>query len=156
MTSNTTYVKVLRFPMTAETPNSAFILRNISSKDPEIRTISLFDCSYWTIDTLPICTGVQVIKCTRLLALAVALTLLVPQLASTNVGLGEAHDALHGFGHPLMVSGHIFAMVSVGLLVANLSGNAIRAVPASFVVMMVLGDVLGMAGICIAAYRAGN
>ena len=81
-------------------------------------------------------------KFSRILTLAIASTMMAPQLASAHVGIGDAHDALHGFIHPLTGIDHILAMVSVGLLAANLGGRAIWAVPASFVLMMVLGGII--------------
>jgi urease accessory protein len=88
-------------------------------------------------------------KFSRLLTLVIASTILVPELASAHVGLGDAHDALHGLIHPLTGIDHILAMVSVGLLAANLGGRAIWAVPASFVLMMVMGGIIGMNGITL-------
>lgn len=85
-------------------------------------------------------------KLARILTLAITSTIMIPQFAFAHVGLGDAHGALHGFSHPLMGIDHLLAMVSVGLLAVNLGGRAIWAVPASFVVMMVLGGVLGITG----------
>jgi urease accessory protein len=68
-------------------------------------------------------------------------------MASAHVGLGDAHDALHGFVHPLTGIDHILAMVTVGLLAAHLGGRAIWAVPLSFVSMMLVGGIIGMSGI---------
>ncbi len=50
---------------------------------------------------------------------------------------------------------HILAMVSVGLLAVNLGGRAVWAVPASFVAMMVMGGVLGMAGFSLPLNEVG-
>ena len=91
----------------------------------------------------------------RALTLAIASTLLAPQLAFAHVGLGDAHDALHGFSHPLTGIDHILAMVSVGLLAVNLGGRAVWSVPASFVAMMVMGGVLGMAGFNVPLTEVG-
>ena len=66
----------------------------------------------------------------RPLTLAIASTLLAPQFAFAHVGLGDAHDALHGLSHPLTGIDHILTMVSVGLLAANLGARAVWAVPA--------------------------
>jgi len=91
----------------------------------------------------------------RFLTLAIASTLLAPQLAFAHVGLGDAHDALHGFSHPLTGIDHILAMVSVGLLAVNLGGRAVWAVPTSFVAMMIIGGVLGMAGFSLPLTEVG-
>jgi urease accessory protein len=91
----------------------------------------------------------------RVLTLAIVSTLLVPQLAFAHVGLGDAHDALHGFSHPLSGLDHMLAMVSVGLLAVNLGGRAVWAVPTSFVAMMIMGGVLGMAGLSLPLNEVG-
>jgi len=88
-------------------------------------------------------------RVTRILSLGIITTALSSSIASAHVGLGDAHDALHGFVHPLTGIDHILAMVSVGLLAANLGGRAIWAVPASFVLMMVMGGIIGMNGITL-------
>jgi urease accessory protein len=49
----------------------------------------------------------------------------------------------------------MLAMVSVGLFAAMLGGQAVWAVPASFVVMMLLGGALGGAGVSLPAVEAG-
>ena len=100
-------------------------------------------------DTRSILIGDHAMKFSHILTLAIASTIMAPRLALAHVGIGDAHDALHGFVHPLTGIDHILAMVSVGLLAANLGGRAIWAVPASFVLMMVLGGVVGMAGVTV-------
>ncbi len=94
-------------------------------------------------------------KFLRILTLAMPAIIMVPQLAFAHVGLGDAHDVFHGFSHPLTGIDHILAMVSVGLLAANLGGRAIWAVPASFVVMMLLGGAIGMAGFTLPLTELG-
>lgn len=51
-----------------------------------------------------------------------------------------------GLMHPLLGIDHLLAMVTVGLLSAQLSGRAIWAVPGSFLVCMVIGGVAGISG----------
>ena len=91
--------------------------------------------------------GVAPMKFSKVLGLAAVAAVMAPQFALAHVGLGDAHDALHGFAHPLTGIDHILAMVSVGLLSANLGGRAIWAVPTSFVLMMLVGGIIGMNGI---------
>jgi urease accessory protein len=50
---------------------------------------------------------------------------------------------------------HVLAMVTVGLLAALLGKRALWAVPASFVAMMLVGGLLGLAGIEVPAVEAG-
>lgn len=60
---------------------------------------------------------------------------------------GPSGGALAGFLHPLLGLDHLLAMVSVGLLSAQMGGRAIWTVPAAFVSVMVGGGILGMAGV---------
>jgi urease accessory protein len=55
--------------------------------------------------------------------------------------------AIEGFLHPLLGLDHLLAMVTVGLLSAQMGGRAIWTVPVAFVSVMALGGLLGIAGI---------
>src|ERR1043166_1542989 len=70
--------------------------------------------------------------------------MLTPALAHT--GIGDTTGLAHGFSHPMGGIDHVLAMVAVGLLAALIDGRALWLVPTSFVAMMALGGVLGMAG----------
>lgn len=52
-----------------------------------------------------------------------------------------------GLLHPILGLDHLLAMVAVGLLSAQLGGRALWTVPATFVSVMALGGVLGIAGV---------
>lgn len=54
-----------------------------------------------------------------------------------------------GLLHPILGFDHLLAMVSVGLLSAQMGGKAIWTVPATFVSVMAVGGVLGLLGIPI-------
>ena len=60
-----------------------------------------------------------------------------------------------GLMHPLLGFDHLLAMVTVGLLSAQLSGRAIWAIPASFLTCMVIGGVAGMSGMKVPAVEYG-
>jgi len=64
-------------------------------------------------------------------------------LAHTSPGSG----AIDGFLHPIKGFDHLLAMLTVGLLSAQLGGRAIWSVPVTFVAVMALGGLLGLAGI---------
>ena len=81
--------------------------------------------------------------------LAVAAT---PVLAHT--GAHPVSGFAAGFLHPLGGFDHMLAMVGVGLFAAVLGRNALMAVPASFVLMMMVGGAIGMAGFEIPAVEA--
>ena len=60
------------------------------------------------------------------------------------------HDALGfatGFTHPVFGLDHLLAMLSVGILSAQMGGRAIWTVPLTFVSFMLVGGVFGMLGI---------
>jgi urease accessory protein len=63
--------------------------------------------------------------------------------------------AIEGFLHPLLGLDHLLAMVTVGLLSAQLGGRAIWTVPVTFVGVMAIGGVLGLTGIDIAIVEYG-
>lgn len=64
-------------------------------------------------------------------------------LAHTNPGSG----AIDGFLHPLLGLDHLLAMLTVGLLSAQLGGRSIWTVPVTFVSLMAIGGILGLVGI---------
>src|SRR5262245_16300272 len=70
-----------------------------------------------------------------------------PVAASAHVGAGDAHGFVHGFSHPLGGIDHILAMVAVGLFAAHLGSRALWLVPLTFVSVMALAGIAGMAGI---------
>jgi len=52
-----------------------------------------------------------------------------------------------GFTHPVLGLDHLLAMLSVGMLSAQMGGRAIWTIPATFVGFMLLGGILGMIGV---------
>lgn len=77
-------------------------------------------------------------------AFALAFALIV-EPASAHVGL-HVSGVESGFLHPFSGLDHLLAMLAVGLWAAQLGGRAFWAVPASFVLAMMIGGTLGMAG----------
>ncbi|CAN5320479.1 HupE/UreJ family protein [soil metagenome] len=69
--------------------------------------------------------------------------------AAAHVGIGNTAGFLYGIQHPLGGLDHIVAMVAVGLFAVHLGGRAVWLVPASFVLMMAAGGMLGASGIAI-------
>jgi urease accessory protein len=77
-------------------------------------------------------------------------------LVGAVTGLGPAvafaHDAnslqfgsfMGGLTHPVLGPDHFLAMVSVGMLSAQIGGRAIWTVPSTFVAVMALGGLLGL------------
>jgi urease accessory protein len=86
---------------------------------------------------------------------AALLAALVPTAALAHPAIGDAHGFVHGFAHPLSGLDHILAMVTVGIFAWQLGGRALWLVPGTFVAVMALGGLLGMAGIGIAGVEIG-
>ena len=66
----------------------------------------------------------------------------MPANAHTFTGMVGFYD---GLSHPVLGMDHFFAMVSVGIVSAQIGGRAIWTVPSTFVGMMVIGGILGIA-----------
>jgi urease accessory protein len=78
-------------------------------------------------------------------------------------GLARAHEAnslqfgsfLGGLTHPVLGPDHFLAMVSVGIVSAQIGGRAIWTVPATFVAVMALGGALGLLDVGLTAIELG-
>lgn len=94
-------------------------------------------------------------KNTALLALLLCAAA-TPALAHT--GIGTVHGLEHGFLHPLAGPDHLLAMLAVGLWSGQQSGqkydNPVWLWPAAFVGAMLLGGLLGLAGIAMPGMEA--
>lgn len=60
-----------------------------------------------------------------------------------------------GLSHPVLGIDHFLAMVSVGILSAQIGGRAIWTVPATFVGVMAFGGVLGYVDVGLSAIEIG-
>ncbi len=81
--------------------------------------------------------------------------LLAPGLAFAHVGIGEASGWAHGVFHPFMGLDHLCAMIAVGLWATQLGGRALWLTPLTFVCVMALGGLLGMAAIPLPFVEGG-
>jgi urease accessory protein len=81
--------------------------------------------------------------------------ILGPRSAYAHVGVGPAHDLLHGLQHPLTGLDHQLAMFAVGLWAAQRGGRALWFVPLTFVSVMAVGTILGMLGVPIPFVEPG-
>jgi urease accessory protein len=77
----------------------------------------------------------------------------MPALAHT--GVGHTHGFIQGFQHPISGLDHSVAMIAVGLFASLLAGRALWSVPATFVMMMLVGGGLGIAGVEMPAVELG-
>ena len=62
-----------------------------------------------------------------------------PVNAHTFTGMRGFYD---GLSHPVLGIDHFLAMVSVGIVSAQIGGRAIWTVPSTFVVMMIIGGII--------------
>lgn len=89
--------------------------------------------------------------------------LLVTLLLGLLPGLALAHEGaslpygsfLAGLTHPVLGLDHFLAMVSVGIVSAQIGGRAIWTVPSTFVGVMAFGGLLGWLDIGLTAIEAG-
>lgn len=79
----------------------------------------------------------------------------LPGIAVAHTGVGETTGFMHGFSHPIGGVDHLLAMVAVGLWAAQIGGRALWVVPCTFVVVMVVGGVLGVAGVPVPFIEQG-
>ena len=70
----------------------------------------------------------------------------LPGVAEAHTGHGATFSFNSGFLHPLGGLDHVLAMIAVGLLAAQLGARALWLVPGTFVTVMVLAAVAGVAG----------
>ncbi|WP_072396052.1 HupE/UreJ family protein [Hyphomicrobium sp. CS1GBMeth3] len=80
---------------------------------------------------------------------------MLPTAAWAHPGLHGETSFMSGFLHPLTGIDHMLAMVAVGLLAACLGGRSLWAVPASFILAMVIGGALSVAGVHIPVVEGG-
>ncbi|MBL9073970.1 HupE/UreJ family protein [Tabrizicola sp.] len=76
-----------------------------------------------------------------------ATALIVCPFPAMAHGLHESGTLLAGVLHPLGGADHVLAMLAVGLLAAQSAGRAMWVLPGAFVVAMLLGGLLGAAGL---------
>jgi urease accessory protein len=89
-----------------------------------------------------------------LLALALGLTLL-SQSAAAHIIQGAQGGFASGFEHPLTGPDHFLAMFAVGLWGAQMGGRQVWTLPVTFPLIMVIGGVIGMAGLPLPAVEIG-
>jgi hydrogenase/urease accessory protein HupE len=88
--------------------------------------------------------------------LCVLLAVLFPQWALAHDGASLPYGSfIGGLTHPVLGADHFLAMVSVGILSAQIGGRAIWTIPCTFVAVMAFGGVLGFIDIGLTAIEAG-
>jgi len=87
--------------------------------------------------------------------LIAALCAATPLAALAHTGTGHVVGFLQGVAHPFTGIDHMLAMVAVGLLAGRLGGRATWLVPASFMSVMAVGALLGMARVAVPFVEIG-
>ena len=85
--------------------------------------------------------------------LSLAFLVAAPALAHDE--LEEGAGFVIGLLHPVLGFDHLLAMLSVGILSAQMGGRAIWYVPATFVAAMILGGYLGMSNAAVPLVEVG-
>lgn len=75
-------------------------------------------------------------------------------------GISYAHQAnsggfLAGLSHPVLGFDHLLAMLSVGILSAQIGGKSLWLVPATFVSIMLVGGILGINNVSLISVELG-
>jgi urease accessory protein len=89
------------------------------------------------------------------LALAAVFVAGLPAIAEAHITQDSAGGFVHGFLHPLSGADHLLAMFSVGLWGAQMGGRSVWSLPITFPLIMVIGGVLGIAGVPIPGVEIG-
>ncbi len=88
-------------------------------------------------------------------ASSIALTLLIPSVASAHTGVGDTGGLLHGLAHPMSGLDHILAMVAVGLWAAQIGGRGLWLMPIAFMVAMAGSSIWGHFGLPLPGVEQG-
>ena len=84
------------------------------------------------------------------------LLLLAPLRAVAHEGSSLPYGSfIAGLAHPVLGVDHFLAMVSVGILSAQIGGRAIWTVPGTFVTVMAIGGVLGWLNVGLSSVESG-
>jgi urease accessory protein len=88
-----------------------------------------------------------------LVLLLLTLLLLPPTTHAHSIQSGSGFTS--GLTHPVFGFDHLLAMLSVGILSAQIGGRAIWTVPATFVLFVLFGGILGMNHIGVFSVESG-
>ena len=93
----------------------------------------------------------------RVIGIIVVLAAIFPlfDIAFAHDESGGGAGFVTGLFHPVLGFDHFLAMLSVGVISAQIGGRAIWYIPATFVLAMILGGILGMQSVNILAVEAG-
>jgi len=79
--------------------------------------------------------------------------LMLPSLSYAHQATGGGFIA--GLSHPVLGFDHLLAMLSVGVLSAQMGGKSLWSVPVAFVSIMLVGGILGLNGVPLISVEMG-
>lgn len=92
----------------------------------------------------------------KIIIVPLSIGLFFPSVAYAH---GESYSAdvffWAGLSHPVLGFDHLLAMISVGILSAQMGGQAIWTVPLTFVSVMLIGGILGIQGMPLFSVELG-
>jgi len=81
--------------------------------------------------------------------------LLFPSLVHAHESTSYDIGFVSGLSHPVLGFDHLLAMIAVGILSAQMGGKAIWKVPLTFILVMLIGGLLGMNGVPLFSVELG-
>lgn len=78
-----------------------------------------------------------------------------PVYAHDETTVARFGSFIGGLSHPILGLDHLLAMLSVGIVSAQIGGKAIWTVPTTFVLLMAVGGLIGLAGVGFSAVEFG-
>ena len=91
----------------------------------------------------------------RATSLVFVVSVLCPVSAYAHVGAGTTSGIMDGLTHPIAGLDHLCAMLAVGLWASQCRGRVRWLAPLTFVVVMAIGGMFGMAGVAIPLAERG-
>jgi len=91
----------------------------------------------------------------NVLLIAIAISLVPSTVYAHEGGTLPLGGFLSGLVHPVLRYDHLLAVLSVGILSAQIGGRAIWTVPSTFVVVMAFGGVLGLIDVGLSTTEIG-
>ena len=89
----------------------------------------------------------------KIVLATVGIVSLLPSISYAHEGSGGGFIA--GLTHPVLGFDHLLAMLSVGILSAQMGGQAIWRVPLTFVLVMLAGGILGINSVPLFSVELG-
>lgn len=89
----------------------------------------------------------------KLVLLIFGYLLFMPTAAYAHTIWADGGGFMSGLKHPVLGFDHLLAMLSVGILSAQIGGRAIWTVPSTFVIVMLVGGIIGMERIPLPSFE---